>query len=261
MFIILRIESSAITHIGLVRTNNEDNYYINGKCRTHSEVVAEGYTDDIIRDSYLYAVCDGMGGESYGELASMIAVKTLAVYQSSDIRYTIMEYIRRANMYICNELSKFKGVRSGTTLALLFIKGNKAISYNIGDSRIYLKRKRNLYLMSEDHTEAQHLVRHGLLNENEVAGHQSNNKLTQYLGILPDEMIIEPYVSQEIKLKKNDMLMICSDGLTDMVSNDEIADIMAQTHLDSAAIAKELAATAQEHGGKDNTTVVVVKVS
>ena len=256
----MNLESSALTHIGLVRTNNEDNYYVNGKCRTNSTLVAEGYSDDMLRDSYLYAVCDGMGGESYGELASMIAVKTLAVYQSTDIRHTIMEYIRRANKYICDELAKFGNIKSGTTLALLFIKGNKAVSYNIGDSRIYLKRKRNLYLLSEDHTEAQHLARMGLLNEDEIPGHESNNKLTQYLGILPDEMIIEPYVSQEIKLKKNDMFMICSDGLTDMVSNDEIADIMAQKDLSSAAIAKELAATAQEHGGKDNTTVIVIKV-
>ena len=257
----MKIESSAITHIGLVRTNNEDNFYVNGKCRTNNSTVAEGYSDDAARDSYLYAVCDGMGGESYGELASMIAVKTLTVYQSTDIRRTIMEYIRRANKYICDELSKFGNIRSGTTLALLFIKGNKAISYNIGDSRIYLKRKRNLYLLSEDHTEAQHLLHMGIINEDEIAGHESNNKLTQYLGILPEEMIIEPYISQEIKLKKNDMLMICSDGLTDMVTDDEIAEIMAQKDLDSSAIAKELAATAQEHGGRDNTTVVVVKIT
>jgi len=78
MFIILRIESSAITHIGLVRTNNEDNYYINGKCRTHSEVVAEGYTDDIIRPSYLYGWFDVMGGSGYGKLASMFGGKTPA---------------------------------------------------------------------------------------------------------------------------------------------------------------------------------------
>ena len=260
MFNTLKIESSAITHIGLVRTNNEDNYYVNGRCRTNNDAPAEGFSDNKTRESYLYAVCDGMGGESYGELASMIAVKTLAVYQPTDIRRTIMEYIQRANKYICNELSKFKGIRSGTTLALLFIRDNKAISYNIGDSRIYMKRKRNLYLLSEDHTEAQHLVNIGMLDEEDVAGHESNNRLTQYLGILPDEMIIEPYISQEIKLKKNDILMICSDGLTDMVSNDEIADIMAQKELSSAAIARELAATAQEYGGRDNTTVIVIKV-
>ena len=256
----MKIESSAITHIGLVRANNEDNYYVNGKCRTNNDAPAEGYSDKKVRDSYLYAVCDGMGGESYGELASMIAVKTLAVYQETDIPDTIFEYIRRANKYICAELSKFKGVRSGTTLAVLYIRDNKAICYNIGDSRVYLKRKRNLYLMTEDHTEAQHLVRMGMLDEEDVPGHEANNKLTQYLGIPSNEMIIEPYISQEVKLKKNDILMICSDGLTDMLTDDEIADIMEQKELSSAAIAKELAATAQEYGGKDNTTVVVVKV-
>ena len=256
----MRIESTAITHIGLVRTNNEDNYYVNGKCKTDNTVAAEGYADNTQRDSYIYAVCDGMGGESYGELASMIAVKTLAVYQQTDIRHTIMEYIQRANKYICDEFSKFEGVRSGTTLALLFIVGNKAIAYNVGDSRVYLCRKGNLYLLSEDHTEAQRMVEMGMLNEEEVRTHHAKNQLTQHLGVSPNDLIIEPYASQEIKLKKNDVLLVCSDGLTDMVEDDDIAAILSQNELDSSAIAKELAATAQEHGGKDNTTVIVVKV-
>jgi protein phosphatase len=80
------------------------------------------------------------------------------------------------------------------------------------------------------------------------------------LGIFPDELIIEPHVSKEIKLKKDDIFLICSDGLTDMVCDDDIADIMADKNLDTSGIAKELSATAQENGGKDNTTVIVVKI-
>ena len=256
----MRIESAAITHIGLVRANNEDNYYVNGKVKTDNTVAAEGYSDDMPRDSYLYAVCDGMGGESYGELASMIAVKTLTVYQSTDIRHTLMEYIQRANKYICDEIAKFEGVRSGTTLAMLFLIDNKAISYNIGDSRVYLCRKGDLYLLSEDHTEAQRMVDLGMISEEEAKTHMSKNQLTQHLGVSPNELRIQPYISQEIKLKKNDIFMICSDGLTDMVSDDEIGNIMSQMDIDSAEMARELAATAQEHGGKDNTTVIVIKV-
>ena len=255
----MRIECTAITHIGLVRTSNEDNYYVNGKCKTNHDVAAEGYSDDIKRDTYLYAVCDGMGGESYGELASMIAVKTLTRYQTTDIRRSITEYIKRSNRYICDELAKF-GARSGTTLALLYFFKNKAVSYNIGDSRVYLSRKGDLYLLSEDHTEAQRLINMGLLNEEEAAAHDSRNKLTQHLGISSKEMIIEPYISEEIRVKRNDIFMICSDGLTNMLTDDDIGIIMSQYDLDTSDIAKELASAAQEYGGRDNTTVIVIRI-
>ena len=255
----MKIESTAITHIGLVRTSNEDNYYVNGKCKTNHDVAAEGYSDNLRRDTYLYAVCDGMGGESYGELASMIAVKTLTRYQETDIRRSIYEYIKRANRYICDELAKF-GARSGTTLALLYFFNNKAVSYNVGDSRVYLSRKGDLYLLSEDHTEAQRLVNMGLLSEDEAATHNSKNKLTQHLGISSNELVIEPYVSEDIKVKKNDIFMICSDGLTNMLSDDDIGIIMAQKNADTSEIAKELASAAQEYGGRDNTTVIVIKI-
>ena len=212
------------------------------------------------RDTYLYAVLDGMGGENYGEYASMIAAKSLVKYISSDIRRTIYDYIQITNKLICDEIIKNKGIRSGTTLALLYLREGKAYAYNIGDSRIYLCRNDDLYLLSEDHTEAQHLINTGRLDEESARHHKSKNILTQHLGIFPSEMVLDPYVSSEVKLKRNDMFMLCSDGLTDMVSNDDIRDIMVRTDLDVPGIAKELSATAQENGGNDNTTIIVAKV-
>jgi len=256
----IKVECSAITHVGLVRSTNEDNYYINGKHRSSDTVPAEGYSDNKLRDTYLYAVCDGMGGERYGELASLIAVKVLTKYQLTDIRQTIMDYIRRANRYICEEIGKFEGVKSGTTLAMLYLFENKAISFNVGDSRVYLSRKGDLYLLSEDHTEAQRLIDMGKISEEEAATHRSKHKLTQHLGISPEVIRIDPYISQEITLKRNDTLMICSDGLTDMVSDDDIGDILAQRDWNVTEMAKELAATAQDRGGKDNTTVIVIRI-
>jgi len=257
---IINIESTAITHIGLVRGCNEDNYFINGILKSGNKVTVEGHIDNKLRDTYLYAVLDGMGGERFGDVASMIAAKSLIEYISTDIRYNVTEYIQRANKQICDEIIKNGGVRSGTTLAILYIREGKAISYNIGDSRIYLYRRGDLYLLSEDHTEAQRLVNQGKLDDRSARNHKSKNKLTQHLGIFPEEMKIKPYVSEEIKLKKNDILMVCSDGLTDMVDDDGIREIMSREDLDTSGIAKELAATAQENGGKDNTTVIVVNV-
>ena len=257
----MRIESSVITHVGLIRSNNEDNYYVNGKYKSDRTAAAEGYTDVTQRKAHIYAVCDGMGGENFGELASMIAVKTLAVYQETDLRDTVMEYIKRTNYYICKEIEKYDGLRIGTTVALLYIYNNRAVSYNVGDSRVYLLRKGDLYLMSVDHTEAQDMVDMGLISEDEAETHASKNKLTQHLGIFTDELIIEPYVSDEVKLKKNDILLVCSDGLSDMVNNDEIREIMSMEGASTAEIAKTLAATAQANGGRDNTTIIVVKTS
>jgi len=255
-----KIDSSAITYIGLVRENNEDNYYINGKYKADSGIDTEGFFDNKQRDSYLYAVCDGMGGGRYGELASMIAVEALAEYQLTDIKRTISDYIQKANKLICGEIVKNNGVRSGTTLALLFICDNKAISYNIGDSRVYLQRHGDLYLLSEDHTEAQRLVKMGILNTEEAGSHKTRNRLTQHFGIFPDEMAIKPFASEEVKLKKNDVLMLCSDGLTDMVSDDDIADILSLKGKDTTYMAKKLASKTQENGSKDNVTIIVVKV-
>jgi len=258
---VINFECTAITHVGNVRSNNEDNYYVNGKFKKDNNVPTEGYTDTSIRDSYIYAVCDGMGGEYFGEIASMIAVAVLGEYQHTDMRYTILDYIDRTNGIICGEIEKHNGVRSGTTLALLYIYGNKAISFNLGDSRVYLLRKRELFLLSEDHTEAQRMVDMGIITEEEAKFHSSKNRLTQHFGIFPEELIIEPYVSDEIKIKKNDIFLLCSDGLTDMVSDDEIRIILSMDHMDTVGIAKKLSAAADAYGGKDNTTVVVIKAT
>ena len=258
---VINFECTAITHVGSVRGNNEDNYYVNGKFKKDNNIPTEGYTDTSVRDSYIYAVCDGMGGEYYGEIASMIAVAVLAEYQDTDLRYSILDYIDRTNGIICGEIEKHNGVRSGTTLALLYIFGNKALSINLGDSRVYLLRKKDLFLLSEDHTEAQRMVDMGLINEEEAKTHSAKNRLTQHFGIFPNEMAIEPYVSQEIKIKKNDIFLLCSDGLTDMVSDDEIRIILSMDHMDTVGIAKKLSAAADAYGGKDNTTVVVIKAT
>jgi len=256
----LKIECSAITDIGLVRRNNEDNYYINGKVKASSGVNTEGYIDNKPRDSYLYAVCDGMGTESFGELASMIAVKTLTQFQSTDIHRTIKKYVQTANKFICDEMNKYN-VKIGTTLALLYIRDNYAFSCNVGNSRVYLYRNGDLFLLSEDHTEAQRLVVTGIIKQEDADRHNARYKLTQFLGIPPDEMAILPYISEEVKLKKKDVLLVCSDGLTDMVSDDDIADSLSDKRDSATDMVKILASKTQANGGKDNTSIIVVKVS
>jgi len=202
-----------------------------------------------------------MGGESFGEVASLIAVSTLAGYQATDIRKTVADYISKANRLICDEMEKNNGARSGTTLALLHICEKNAVSYNIGDSRIYFVRRGEVYIMSEDHTEAERMVKVGLLTQKEAKTHKLRNKLTQHLGIFPEEMIIEPYVSETDKLKKGDMFMLCSDGLTDMVSDADLVDILTLKDRDITGIVKTLLEASLANGAKDNVTIILVKVN
>ncbi len=256
----IKVSCVAATNVGNIRDNNEDNFYVNEKYINSTSVLSEYYEDNKNRKQYLYAVCDGMGGEELGEVASMIAVETLVSYQETNIKSTIINYIQKANKLICDEIKKNDGVRMGTTLALLYINDGKAIAYNIGDSRVYLFRKNKLIQLSEDHTQAQRLVDMGLLKKSAAAYHKDRHKLTQHLGIFPDELIIEPFVSQEINIEQNDIFLLCSDGLTDMVSDDDITDILFNKQEGIEPLAKELISKALENGGKDNVTVVLSKV-
>jgi len=257
----LKISCSASTDVGKVRDNNEDNFYVNGKFKTSNTIMSERHIDNKIREQYLYAVCDGMGGEDKGELASMIAVESLAEYQSADISQTAADYIKKANNLICDESEKNGGVRMGTTLIFLYIKNGKAVSYNIGDSRAYLFRKNKLSQLSEDHTQAQLLVKMRLLKKDAVSSHKGKHILTQHLGIYPDELIIEPYVSKQITIKQDDIFLLCSDGLTDMVSDDKITEILSLKNAEATDLADKLVETALANGGRDNVTVIAVKIT
>jgi len=259
----IKVSSAGFTDVGKIRENNEDNFYVNGKYKKDNSVISGMFDeceDNSDREQYLYAVCDGIGGEKFGEVASLIAVKTLVKYQSENIKNVVNDYISDANRRICDEIEKNKGVIIGTTLALLYIKEDKAIAYNVGDSRVYLFRKNKLIQLSEDHTQAQRLFKMGMIKQNEIRTHKDKNKLTQHLGIFPNEVAIEAHSSDEIILKKDDIFILCSDGLTDMVTDKKISKILSDKKLSAYSIASKLSQTAIDNGGKDNVTVVAVKI-
>ena len=255
----IKFSCAAFSNVGKYRENNEDNFYVNGRYREFNELKIDSYIDRDEHPQYLYAVCDGMGGEKFGELASMIAVEHLSEIQTTDVTLTIQDYIRSTNEQICNEINKNNGTRIGTTLALLYINQKKAIVYNIGDSRVYLYRKGKLTQLSKDHTQAQQLVEMGVIEQNQAMKHKAKHQLTQHLGIFPEELIIEPFISKEISVKRNDLFLLCSDGLTDMVGEDELRMILSDHKKDVEVIANELVVSALNHGGKDNVTSIVVK--
>lgn len=113
--------------------------------------------------------------------------------------------------------------------------------------------------LSRDHTQAQSMVDMGLLKPEDMNSHKGKHKLTQHFGIFPDEIIIQPFESEVVSVIENDIFILCSDGLTDMLDDSEIASIVSE-NLSPKDMANKLVDTAVEKGGKDNTTVVAARI-
>lgn len=252
------LNSAAITNGGLVREKNQDNYYLNGVYKDDLQRFDEIATDLEPRKFFLCAVFDGMGGEANGEWASLTAAHILSEYQDCDFSGKADEYISKANAAICQGIVDNNGLRTGSTLAILYIKDGKGYVFNIGDSRVYRIRKEQIETLSYDHTEAMRLVRLGLLPKEQMNSHPGKHRLTQHLGIFEDEMQLEVHKSKKFSVKEDDVFVLCSDGLTDMLTDEEILQTVCETdgELD---IAKALIKKALDNGGSDNVTVVVVK--
>lgn len=253
----LKLDCCFITDVGKIRTNNEDNFFICGTYkRTPDELRYR--KNDFIYNGGIFAVSDGMGGEEFGEQASLIAVEELNNFKEKNFNDYHKKYFDIVNSKICDLKLENNGVKSGATIALIYIKDEKAICYNIGDSRVYLSRDKKLIQLSEDHTQVAQMVRMGMISEEDTRLHTNRHILTQHLGISKDELLISPYISEPIDIKKGDVFLICSDGLTDMLRNDDIKNILS-SKISSEKMAETLVNTALDIGGKDNITVGVIK--
>lgn len=265
----LSVDMSAISHCGKVRNNNEDMVYAGGHYFDNSEL-SHYYKDESQKGRLLiYAVCDGMGGENAGEKASYEAVRLLDEYfkaiGSIKIK-NINQLIERFRIYIKQTNEKIYSLwadsgegRMGSTFAGLAFCGNKATALNIGDSRVYMLRGDILTQLTKDHTEAERLASIGLIKRDEIRAHKGHHMLTRHFGTTPEEGIMEADFSKIVKLKKGDVFMICSDGLTDMVGDDRIRQLMKRKGK-SSEISRLLVDEALNNGGKDNVSVIVVKV-
>lgn len=253
----MKIQASVICHVGRVRSNNEDNYYLQGEIRQDVDQLntrAQFVGTDACT---LFAVADGMGGEAQGEFASLTAVKSLRACAMEQVCVTATRSINRANALICREMDRI-GRRMGTTLAALYIDAGKAVACNVGDSRVYLLRDGSLTQLSTDHSQVQQMIDLGILSPEDARTHPNRHMLTQHLGIREEEMILQPAFSEELELKSGDIFLLCSDGLTDMVDDDAI-----QTALSSGTPeyqVQTLVEQALAAGGRDNVTVLVATV-
>ena len=257
------ISAAAGVNVGKHRANNEDNLYFNGAYLTEQAREQPVSFDDECADArQIYAVCDGMGGEQYGELASLLTVETVRRYADivrSDIKKSLDEQIREciisANDLVCQAQKDNGANRIGTTLALLAVDGRTASVYNMGDSRVYLLRDGVIAQLSEDHTYVASISKFLDLTPEQEKSHPMRNRLTRYIGIDSYAVPIEAH-SSTLKMKKKDVFLLCSDGLSDAVDDDEMRRILTEAGNPAEAVNQLMDAALVE--GKDNITVIVV---
>lgn len=235
-----------VSHIGNVRSVNQDNLVYN---RSFLPINKEKRSEPICgkeaaKDLFILGVFDGLGGEECGEVASYIAAKTAAeIKPKKNPALDILAYHSLANQKICDYAVKNSVSAMGTTAAMLTFTEKKIILSNVGDSRVYRFDGDELKQLSVDHVS--------------VSAFGMKPPLSQNLGIPPTEMIIDPYLL-ELPYKDNDLYLICSDGLTDMVKNEEIAEIL-KNELPGDAI-ESLLSKALKAGGRDNITIILCKI-
>lgn len=250
----LTVQAACGCHTGLVRKNNEDNFFFDGKCleQIHQGLKNPAVLEQTLRSGFTVAVFDGMGGERFGELASFAAARELQQLQRSLGDFLIPEkkYLQRVTAQLHEAVLQQQRAmlteHMGTTMVTLYVSGRYVYICNAGDSRAYRLREGEFLQLSQDHVEK----RPG--RENAKA------PLTRHLGFGGDEIELEPYIAKG-ELKAGDQYLLCSDGLTDMLTNLEITDILLSASDPEEAVGR-LIREACRRGGRDNITAIVCKM-
>ena len=232
----MNIKYYAISVCGRVRKDNQDRFLLPDNEKEENMVRCQE-TDT----SATLAVFDGMGGESSGEMAALIAQKVSEAVLQKYPKCNLRKLLSEINTQICEYMRKNEIKSMGTTAVILRIKDDLVEICNVGDSRVYRIADNKIQQLSKDHAM-------------EIG---SKRVLTQNLGIPESEMVIEPYCVCG-KAKNEDVFLLCSDGLTDMVSEKQILNIINNCEFEQAG--KLLLNEAMENGGKDNITIVLCKI-
>lgn len=213
---------------------------------------------------YALVLCDGMGGHENGKLASETAVRTILSTLSSGTAASPASALRGAIEAAAREVYAVgadapMGLRPGSTCVAVLLHAAGAEIAHVGDSRIYLWRSGSLERLTRDHSMVQQMVDIGVLSEEDAQRHPDANRITRALGMRPDvEVELRP---TPVQLTAGDLILLCSDGLSDMLEDSEIEALCA-TNLPGgpAVIAQRLVELANEHGGHDNVTVQIAAI-
>jgi PPM family protein phosphatase len=273
----MRVQAFGLTDRGVRRPQNQDSVL----CTT---LVAEE------RPIGLYAVADGMGGQSAGDIASRLAIETIQSELGQYLERTVgagvldsseavtvrlddppsmgdnpnlsMVDVLAGTMQLCNQRIREYGqthvdaVGLGSTLTVVMLAGKLALIGNIGDSRTYMIRDGAIRSLTEDHSLVGSLVRQGVISENDVYNHPQRNLIYNALGTRADA---SPDISMQ-RLQEGDILVLCSDGLWEMVRDEDIRAV-ATAMDDPEEAAMTLVDQANASGGVDNISVIIIRVS
>ena len=258
------LEIAAVTDIGQKRSSNQDNFYVNGCYIDHYNAVAERFDAVDSLNAHVLAVCDGMGGQADGDVAAMIGVSTISDYSDSlrqsensqNASRTARRMLREANGRIL-EKCKESGKKMGSTVSMLVVANQYVYACNLGDSEIYHKTQYGIERLSKPQTFAHELVDMGAISEDQASRSYIRNQLSQYLGmenirgLKPNENFTT--------IRNGDMLLICSDGVSDVLPNHSIYATLSSGR-PVRDIADALIEKALRKGSGDNLTVVIARV-
>jgi protein phosphatase len=209
----------------------------------------------------LALVADGMGGHEGGQEASRIAAeaiqKTYAASANPDAQATLAEGFREAHRRIQEEAARDPELHGmGTTATAIALVGINLYYAHLGDSRLYLVRGPQVSRLTRDHSYVSRLVENGLISPEEAETHPQRNILTAALGVGPE--ILPDVPTQTITVQKNDVLVLCTDGLWGVVNDEEIREAVSQGSAEDSC--KKLVELARKRGGPDNITVQVIRI-
>lgn len=241
------MRATAVTDKGLVRQRNEDGYII-----TRIET---------LDNALLCAVADGMGGYAHGDMASNVALTSLAASVRKALvdhtfKQIILDAMIRANLDVYESgILKFGNPCMGTTLTAALLRGSSLCVGHVGDSRAYVFHAATgeLEQITDDHSLVGALMRRGDLSESEAMRHPDKHILTRAIGT-------DPVVAIDVierTLNSGDVVLLCTDGLTGLISNDEIRSALTEKEFEK--VAADLVTLAKDRGGFDNITVVAVR--
>jgi len=265
----LSVTSFGLTDPGQVRRNNEDQFLI-AVLHKALQVVQSTFPQPEVLESRdrsdLFVVADGMGGRAAGEEASALAIDSVesfilgafqwfAQFEGADqVLRDFQAALAHANARVLAEAAthpEWKGM--GTTLTLAYTLNGVLFVAHVGDSRCYLQRQGRLFRLTHDHTYVEELVRRGDLTPQEASRHRLRHVVTNAVGCDPKEVQVEVH---KVMLEGGDRLLLCSDGLTEMLADEAIDRVLAAGSPPEATC-RDLVNRANQAGGRDNITVII----